>query len=382
MRFRPRLALIGPALVFAAALAAPAADAPPPPPLLKPVVPAGTQQLRVRLPLTPGFPKTMSFEAQVPRNKTKEPIDVRAALDTLPDKSYVTAKKLESWGYDVPKDKEFLLPELTFTAVQTAPKPMKGHDAVVRLTNLKLTVVDAPASSDNTVHQCDLSLSARTLYLGNERAMEPRVAFGDKFFELTVPTAIAKRPGTDGAALADVTAAADAKLVPAYAPMTLRAGLQVFNYAAVNGQTAYKTADGKSIPVSVAVASIVNVPPGVVVTIGLARGCKVEIDQGAPATAATGVDVKSEFIPAKIKELRLGVNTGPGMKTVKDLVLKDLPVLVDKNQSEGYLLIGQKFMDEHFADAVYAGTADGWKLHGRLDPALLLDIKTRPKQKP
>jgi hypothetical protein len=380
MPFGTRFALFGLAVALAGSFAASAADEPPPP-LLKPVTPAGAQQLRVRLPVTPGSPKTMSFNARLKGKKQSEMIDVTVALDTLPGKSYVTTKKLQSWGYDVPKDKEFLLPELTFTAAQIAPKPMKGHDTAVRLTNIKLTVIDTPASSDDTVYLCDLSLSATTLYLGNERAMEPRISFGDKFFELTVPTTIAKRPGTEDAQLVEVTASADTKLVPVYAPIVTRAGIPVFGYAAVNGQDAYKTADGKSVPVSVAVSSITNVPSGVVVTLGLARGCKIEMDQTAAGLGATGVDTKSEFIPGKIKELRLAVNTGPGLKTVKDIVIKDLAVLVDKNQSEGYMLLGQKFMDEFFADAVYSGTGDGWKLHGRLDPALLFDIKTRPKQK-
>jgi hypothetical protein len=380
MRFRGRRALFGVVAVFAAAVAATAADEPAP--LLKPVTPAGSQ-VRVRLPVTAGFPKTMSFNAQVPRAKKKgELIDVTVALDTIPGKSYVTAKKLESWGYEVPKDKEFVLPELTFTAVQIAPKPSKsGTDALVRLTNLKLTVIGDPASSDNTVYLCDLSLSATTLYQNSERAMEPRVSFADKFLELSVSASIVKRPGTEDTKLVEVTTSSDAKLVPAYAATTARAGISVFSYAAVNGQDSYKTADGKSFPVSAAVSSIANVPTGVIVTIGLVRGCKIEMDQAAAGMNAMGVEAKGEFFPGKIKELRVAVHTGPGLKTVKDLVIKDLPVLIDKNQSEGYMLFGQKFLDTYFTDAVYAGGPDGWKLHGRIDPDLLADIKTRPKQK-
>jgi len=104
---RARLAVLLPAAVVCAALAARADD---PAPLLKPVAPAGGQ-LRVRLPVEPGFPKTMRFSAQVPNGKKKsELLDVTVALDTLPGQSYITAKKLESWGYAVPKGKEFLLP--------------------------------------------------------------------------------------------------------------------------------------------------------------------------------------------------------------------------------------------------------------------------------
>jgi hypothetical protein len=358
---------------------APAADEPPP--LLKPAAP-GEGLVRFRLPVTPGVPKTMSFAAQVPNGKKKgDPIDVQVAFDTIPDKSYVSAKTLQSWGYDVPKNKEFVLPALTFTAAQIAPPPKKGRDLVVRLPNIKLTVVESTASKDGTVRMCDLSVSALSLYLGHERTTEPRVSFADKFLELNVLEAAVKRPGTDDAPLPEITAA-DPKLVPAYAPQTVRNGLNVFEYAAVNGQTSYKTADGKTNPVNVLVGSIMNVPDGVVLSLGLARGCKVEMDQAAVGLDAVGVEAKSEFIPGKVKELRLAVRTGPGLKAVKDLVLKDLPVLVDRSQSEGYMVVGQGFTDKHFADAVYAGGADGWKLHGRLDPALLLDIKTRPKQKP
>ena len=371
------VALSGLVAVLAGGFAAPAADEPAP--LLKPVTPPGTS-LRVRLPVTPGFPKTTSFAAQVPNGKKKsELIGVTVALDTLAGKSYVTAKKLESWGYDVPRDKEFLLPELVVTAAQVAPKPTKGHDVVVRLTNLKLTVIDNPASTDNTVHFCDFSLSSPTLYQGGERAMEPRLSFGDKFLELTVAPGVTRRPGTDDAKLVDVTAGANAKFVPAYGAMTMRGNQPVFAYAAINGQESYKTPEGKVFPVNVAVSSITNSTTGVVVTLGLVRGCKIEMDNAAAGMGAMGVEAKSEFVPGKIKELRLGVNTGPGLKTVKDVVIKDLPVLIDKNQSDGYMLIGQKFVDAYFADGVYAGDGTGWKLHGRVDPDLLQDVKTRPK---
>ncbi len=377
---RARLALLLSAVLVSLALGARAADEPAP--LLKVTTPAGGQ-LRVRLPVEPGFPRTMRFTAQVPNGKKKsELLNATVALDTLPGKSYITAKKLESWGYEVPKSKEFLLPELIISAAQIAPKPAKGHDATVRLTNLKLSVIDNPASTDNTIYFADMSLCSTTLYQGSDRTMEPRVSFGDKFLELTVPAGIVKRPGTSDAKIPDVTGTADTKLAPVYGPMVTRGGLQVFGYATVNGQETYKTPDGKVFPVNVAVSSITNVPSGVVVTLGLVRGCKIEMDANGMAMGATGVDAKSEFVPGKIKELRLAVNTGPGMKTVKDIVIKDLPVLIDKNQSEGYMLIGQKFIDTYFADGVYAADANGWKLHGRAPAELLMEIKTRPKQKP
>src|SRR5262245_10365392 len=137
MRGRTRVALLGLTVLFSAALTA--ADEPAP--LLKPVTPTGTG-LRVRLPVTPGFPKAVTFPAKLPNGKKKtEQIDVTVTFDCLPNPSYVTTKKIEEWGYDVPKGKEFTLPELTFTTAQIAPKPTKGSDVVMRLTNVKFTVV-------------------------------------------------------------------------------------------------------------------------------------------------------------------------------------------------------------------------------------------------
>ena len=105
------------------------------------------------------------------------------------------------------------------------------------------------------------------------------------------------------------------------------------------------------------------------------------MDQGASAGAGTSADTKTEMIPGKIKELRLGLYTGTGLKVQKDLVLKDLAVVVDKNASEGYVWLGPKFMETYFKDGVYACGTDGiWKLNGRCDPELLFDIKTRPKK--
>jgi hypothetical protein len=375
-----RVALLVPSLCLLAAIAAPAADGPAP--LLKPVTPSGGY-LRVRIPVTPGYPKTMSFNAQLPNGKKKgELINATVALETLPGQSYVAAKKLESWGYDVPKNKEFLLPELLLPTAQIAPKVNKGGtDVTVRLTNVKLTVVESPAGKDDTIFSCDMSLSATGLYAGHEKAMEPRLSFADKFLELTVPAAVVKRPGTDALKIPEPTGKPDATLVPAAAPLVNRGGTPAIAYAAINGRESYKTPDGKVIPVSIAVSSITNMPSGVLVTVGLQRGCKIEADQTAKSLEGIGVEGRPEFMPGKIKELRIGLVTGPGLKTQKDIVIKDLPVMVDKNVSEGYMLIGQKFIDTYFPDGVYAADAGVWKLHGRVNPELLADVKTRPKQK-
>ena len=396
MRIRSRLALLGLAVVFSAALVSSAADEPAP--LLKVVTPAGTN-LRVRIPVTPGFPKVVSFPAQVPNGKKKsELMDVHVAYDALPNPSYISAKKLESWGYTVPKGaREFVLPELLITGAQIAPNPanppkgakagneLKGSDVVIKLTNVKLTVVPEAAAKDDSIHFNDFSLSATSLFGNNERTMEPRLSFADKFLELTVPVANVKRPGTETVSAPEVSVSPDTKLAPAFGPTMMRSGLPVFVFASINGQDTYTKPDMKTIvPVNVSVSSITNMSDGVMVTLGLARGVKIEMEANAAGQMATGVEAKSEFIPGKIKELRLMLMTGPGMKTQKDLVIKDLPVMIDKNQSEGYMLIGQKFIDAYFTDGVYSNAGDGWKLHGRVNPELLFDIKTRkqPEKKP
>ena len=56
-------------------------------------------------------------------------------------------------------------------------------------------------------------------------------------------------------------------------------------------------------------------------------------------------------------------------------------MFVDKNNSGHFLWVGPRFVEEHFKDPVYACGTDGvWKLHGRVKPDLLLDVKTRPKK--
>lgn len=395
MRFRGRLAVSGVAVVFLVALM-PAADEAPVAPLLKEVK-AGNGQLRVRIPVTPGFPNPMSFTAQVPKAKKKSELaDIKVAFEVMPGQSYVTAKKLESWGYEPGKAREFSLPELFVSVTQVSPKPSKGADVSIKLTNVKLTVIADPASKDDTVHQADISLSSTTLFQYAERTHDTRTSFADKFIEMTVPAAAAaKRPGTDAVVAAEVSISPDSKLVPSFGPMINRnipsdnpamvRSMPVFTYAAVDEQDSYKTPDGKTIPVSVSVSSISNMPSGIMVTLGLARGVKIEFDAAAAGMAGLGVDTKSAFVPGKIKELRLGLmidKKGKGQKDQKeqkDIVIKDIPVQVDKNISEGYLLISQKFIDTYFIDGVYVNSNNEWKLHGRTNPELLFDIKTRKK---
>jgi hypothetical protein len=382
MRSLARVALFGMAVVLAGAFAAPAADDPAA--LLKPVVPPAGQ-VRVRLPITPGFPQPVTFPAKLADGKQKsKQLDVRVALDCLPNPSYVTAKKLEDWNYEVPRGaKEIVIPEIQLSTVQLAAakgsKGPTGTDTVVRLTNVRLTIVNAPGSTDNSIHTADLSLSYTTLFGSAERAMEPRLSFGDKFLEWTWPVTGTKRPGTSDQTAPDVTASKDEKLVPAYGAMITRNTPPVFAFASINGYDTYKTPEGKVMPVNVMVSSITNMTDGVYITLGLQRGCKVDMEQVAVGAKAVGVENKSELNPGKIKELRIALNIGPGLKTMKDIVIKDLPVVVDRNITDGYMHVGQRFMDTYFPDAVYAADGAGYKLHGRVNPDLLADPKTRKK---
>lgn len=379
MRSLSRLVLFGLAVGLSYAINTSAADEPAP--LLKNAIPI-SGHIRVRFPVTPGYPKTMQFSAQVPNGQKKsELVPVTVAYDSLLNKSYIAAKKLESWGYEVPANKEFVLPELHIATTQVSPKLAKERDLIFRLTNVKLTIIEKPVDANDTIFDCDLCLSSAAIYGGSERLMEPRLSFANKFLEFNVPSSKVKRPGTDDVELREVTTTADANLVPAFAPMVLR-GTHTFAYAAVNEQDAFKVANGTVVPVKAVVASINNWQQGILISIGLARGCNVQIDQNAKAITGTNVDSKSEMIPAKLKELRLGLFTDAGYKTPKDLVLKDVPVVVDMNISEGGMSIGQSFIDKHFKDAVYSGTGDGYKLYGRVNSEMLVDVKTRKKSDP
>jgi hypothetical protein len=380
MRAPVRFVLFGPVLVLVSVLTAPAADEPAP--LLKAVTPPA-KNLRVRIPVTPGSPLPMKFNAQVPRAKKKsELIDIVVTYDTFHNPNWITLKKLESWGYEPGKATEFILPELLIPASQVSPKVAKdaGADVLVKLTNIKLTVVNNPASTNDTIHTADMTLSALGMFQNAEQTVSPRISFGDKFIEMTVPSTSVKRSGTDAIIVSDVTISKDAKLVPSVAHTVVRNNMPAIVYAAIDGQDAYKTPEGRLIPVNCAVSSISNNGvDGIMVTLGLARGVKLEMDPAGKGPVALGVDIKTEFAPGKIKELRLGLHTGPGYKVQKDLVIKDVPVYVDKNITDGYMYINQKFMDQYMVDAVYTSSGDGWKLYGRCDPDLLFDIKTRPK---
>jgi hypothetical protein len=304
-------------------------------------------------------------------------IDVTVSFDTLPTKGYVSAKKWRSWGYEVPANKIGLLPELVIPGSQLAPKSSK-RDVLVRFPAISLEIIDPPGGEEK-VFGSDLSITEFTK--NNDRVMEPRYYFADPFLDLTVLGTSLRRPGTDEGMPPEPTLTKEpAGLVPVSGPTVVR-GVPVFAYAAINGKSQYKTPEGKDEWVNVGVSSSSNWK-GLQMTMGTARGCGVEMEDAKDLTG-TGATFQAMIGRGKLKEFRLGFQTGPGFKTQKDLVLKDVPVFIDKNNSEHFVWLGPSLINEHLKDAVYAFGADGWRLLGRAGPADLQDIKTRtPAKKP
>lgn len=345
-----------------------------PAPLVKPVAPAGGG-VRVRAPVTEDKSTFMQFKAQIPKPQGKkgEMIDVTVALDTLPNLARVNPKRWKAWGFEVPGNNMGVLPELIIPAGQLAPKPAKGRDTELRLTNVKLLLVELPGGGDE-YDKCDFALSLRDLTGGAERAFEPRVYFADKFFELTAPGAAVKKLNTGEATSPDPAATAG-ELVPA---MGTLGGTQfpTFAFASVNGLTRYTTPTGKVEMVNAGVASLSAYPePGIVMTANTARGCGVVLEK---------VPGDGETVPGKVKELRLGFLVGPGYKVQKDFVLKDVTVQVVDDKSQAFIWLGPRFVEKYFTDGVYGCGSDGvWRLYGRVKPEFLEDIKTRtPPKKP
>jgi hypothetical protein len=375
MRVAPSLAIFtGSVLITAFAGAADELG-----PLLKPVVPPSTS-VRVRITTSEEKESFLHFEAQVPKAKAKkgEMTDIKVALEVRPGKAYVTAKKWQSWGYEIPANKVGVLPELVIRGVQLAPKPTKGRDLDFRVSGLKVEIVEPPKNAD-TILGCDLLVSLRDLTRNSDRLYEPRMYFSDHFVELTVPAASVKRPGTGDDIPPEPGVNPDEKLVPFVGATTTR-GVAVFTYAALNGLSRYRTPDEKEQTVSVTVSSTTRCPGGIAMSLGTARGCKVDLIEGTELKGA-GTSFETAIVKGTVKEFRIGFQTGPGLKAQQDLVLKDVTVWVDKNDSGHMVWLGPEFLHSQFKDPVYACGPDGaWKLHGRVMPEKLQDVKTRPKK--
>ena len=311
--------------------------------------------------------------AQIPKAKG-EMTEVTAAFEVRSGQSYVTAKKWQSWGYEIPTNKVGVLPALIIRAGQVAPKVSKGRDLEFRLTDVHLHIVEPPKGAD-TVIGCDLLLALNDVTKSVDRAYEPRLYFADNFLELTVPANSVKRPGTGDIPPPEPAVNADPTLVPFMAPVKTR-GVAVFSSAAINGLSRYRTPDGKEKAVSVTVSSTTNCPGGIMVSMGTARGCKIELEE--KELRGTGTSFETAIARGKVKELRIGVLSGLGFKTAQDLLLKDVTVWVDKNDSGHMVWLGPNCIREQIANPVYACGLDGaWKLFGRAKPEMIV----KPLQK-
>jgi hypothetical protein len=356
-------------LITAAALATAADD---PPPLVKPVVPAAASA-RVRFPITETAEKFCQFKAQITNPKKKgEMLRVKVLLDTLPNVATVGLKTWQDWGFEVPGNRVGVIPELIISASQIAPKAAKGGDVEFRLKDVKVNIYEPPASQPAVIGECDLWLSLRDLTGGADKTYEPRLHFADKFVELTAPGTALKKLNTADLSPGEVKATGG-ELVPAFGPCG--GDITTFAYASVNGLTQYKTPSGKVEKVNVGVSSITNYPaPGIMMTLNTARGCgvmmeKLPTDGGDP-------------VPGKVRELRIGLQTGPGFKGQKDFVLTDLAVYVTDDKTSAFVWVGPRFVEKYFTDGVYGCGSDGtWRLYGRVKPEFLDDIKNRPPAK-
>ncbi len=387
--------------VFATLLALGAPPAPPanePGQLLKPVVPPSTST-RVRIPVEEALGTTMHFKAQIPRgpkgmgkkgekSMKGEMIDIEVGIENMPGKSYVSSKLWESWGYDIPQNRTAVVTEMVVPASLIPPKAAasktappkataKGYDVQVKFPAIVLDIIEPPGGSEKVL-RCDIYIRWADLTKNADRTFEPRIYFQDRFLDLTVPSGSVKRLGTGDDVPPDPAITTDPELVVVASPMIIR-GLPVFSYASVNGLTQYKTAEGKTELINVCVSSTTDFPSGVFFTMGTARGCNLQMEQDKDLKT-TGATFETRSLKGKVNELRLGVMTGPGLKVQKDIVIKDLTVYIDKSNSGNFVHIGPRFMETYLKDSIYTCGPDGiYQLHGRLNPDLLQDIKTRAK---
>jgi hypothetical protein len=365
-------ALLAVGLGLTASLTAPGRVDDPPAPILKPVSPAGGQ-VRVRYPLAGGDKKVLQFstKALVAPGKARmedTPVEITISLGTS-GRNMATDKMLRSWGYDVPAGaKVVVLPELTLTGTQIAPKAAKGSDVAVRLTSVRVEVKDADAVRSDKMYGTDLYMVLHEIVRGADRAMEPRLNFAERCLDLNFPPASVKRPGTGDDPPPDPPSKADPKLTVFAAPITARPNA-VFTHVTINGMDTLKFPNGP-VPLQVILSSAQYFQEGFLLAIGAARLLGVDVDTS-----------KGQISEARVKELRLGVQVGAGYKTAKDFVLTDVPVLVDTFDSGPIVSIGPNFINKHFPDAVYAADRTGThRLYGRVNPETLGEPKTRGKK--
>jgi hypothetical protein len=347
-----------------------AAAADDPPPLVKPVAPAGAAA-RVRVPVKEDADTFMQFKARIPNPKKKgEMIAVKVLIDTLPNTGVVGLKTWQDWGFEIPGNRTGVIPELIIPAGQIAPKAAKGGDVEFRVANVKVDIVEPAAGEEAVYGKCDLWLSLRDLTGGADKTFEPRVHFADKFIELTAPGVALKKLNASDVKFPDLKATGG-DLVPCSGQ--LGSTIPTFAFAAVNGFTQYTTPTGRVERVNVAVSSITNsAPPGILMTLNTARGCGVVMEK---------LPRDGDVVAGKVREFRLGLQSGAGFKAQKDFVLKDVTIQVIDDKTQSFVWLGPRFVETYFKDGVYGCGPDGtWRLYGRVNPDFLDDIKNRPKK--
>ena len=349
---------------------------PPKDPLLKAVTaPAG--QVRVRVPLTEGEKLAIQMRGQVPNPKKKgEYIDCSAALDTM-NKSVVTSKMLEKWGYK-PMGMTFVLPELLLSGNQVGAKSGKT-DLFFRVQNLKFDVVEMSPDGTDQLFGADMIVNLPDVLRSASRTHEARFNFPDRFLDMSVPQMAVKRPGTGDELLPEPTPSDDPKLTVVACPLSLTPGLS-FTGSSINGQDTFTMPSGKVQPVTPFLASATHGGSGIIMNIGMARALKLDVDLTKEAVKGSSTDKRLRLIEYTVKELRLGTMTGPGLKTPQDLVFTDVPIWIETTESEPMMWIGYPFLVKHFKDGVLAYTADGKAaMHGRVAPELLQAPRVKKK---
>lgn len=365
-------------------------------PYKPPTPPAGA--VRVRVPLTDQVTGFCHFNARVPLPRTKKTqagtklmtidgqtlpreAEITVVFEARPGRSIVSVKKWLEWGFErPPPGKNALLPELLIPAVQLLPAPKKHHDVWIRLTQVPLELVDLPGDGD-AILGSDLLLSVSDLTRHAEHRWLPHLHLGELYLDLTVPVGQLRYPGSSDLPLVGQRVdSTDSRT--AVAAVISPNGPPVLTYVALNGKDRYPLPDGRPMPVRGVVASVLNCPGGIAMTLGTARGCGVELtEQKVPGQ---GASFKTTVARGRLQELRLELFLAPEYSIARDLVLKDLEVWVDLEDTDHLVWFGPQFWRDHFASPIYAcNSSRVWKLYGRVDPMRLADPKTRrPLNKP
>jgi len=327
-------------------------------PLVKPVAPPGNA-VRIRLPMV-GKTASCVFKAQIPKPKGK-PGEVNEITLHVGTHSGVssTIQQWKAWGFEVPADRNAELPELIIPGILVTPKPAKGRDIEFKLTKIKVSLYEAPGGEKGGISNA-LSLPLSALTGGADRVFEPRVHFADRLIELSAPATAVKKLGTGAEKLADLELTDDPKLLPAFIALNTTA----VPFASVNGKTQYTRPTGKTETVTAGLH--IGGGSAIIMSVSMARGCGVEMDREVNPSEG------------KVKELRLGPITGPGVKGQKDFVLKDVTVVISGSEDSSHIWLSSAFAETYFKDGVYGCEPSGaWKLHGRVKPDLLDDQKNR-----